>query len=108
MEVKSILIRNEISPLEAHNLCSIVADLLRAYATELKRNEPTAFNTINHCEKAAETVNDIGYMIVTEYDHEEDWSADPSEWEDDSNVSCDDCPEDECNGHCMSCRYRPV
>lgn len=30
------------------------------------------------------------------------------EWEDDSNIGCSDCPDDECTGHCMSCSYRPV
>ena len=29
-------------------------------------------------------------------------------YEDDSNIGCGDCPDDECNGHCMSCSYRSV
>ena len=27
-------------------------------------------------------------------------------WDDDSNISCSDCPDDECTGHCFSCAYR--
>lgn len=30
------------------------------------------------------------------------------EWYDGSDVGCNDCPDDECTGHCMSCPYRPV
>ncbi len=30
----------------------------------------------------------------------------PEEWDDGSDVSCSDCPESECTGHCMSCPYR--
>lgn len=30
------------------------------------------------------------------------------EWYDGSDVGCNDCPEDECTGHCMSCPYRSV
>lgn len=30
------------------------------------------------------------------------------EWEDDSDIGCNDCPDDECTGRCMSCSYRSV
>ena len=39
------------------------------------------------------------YRDTTEYRHE---------WSDGSEIGCDDCPDDECTGHCTSCRYRPV
>ena len=29
------------------------------------------------------------------------------EYQDDSHIGCLDCPDDECNGHCLSCPYRP-
>lgn len=29
-------------------------------------------------------------------------------WDNGSGVSCGDCPDEECTGHCMSCFYRPV
>ena len=29
-------------------------------------------------------------------------------YDDDSDRGCSDCPPDECDGHCMSCYYRPV
>lgn len=32
----------------------------------------------------------------------------PEEYQDDSDRSCKDCPDDECTGHCMSCYYRTV
>ena len=32
----------------------------------------------------------------------------PEEYQDDSDRSCKDCPDDECTGHCMSCYYRSV
>ena len=38
---------------------------------------------------------------------EEDFDDSPA-WEDDSDRGCEDCPDDECTGHCMSCYYRPV
>lgn len=28
--------------------------------------------------------------------------------EDGSDIGCNDCPDDECTGHCMSCSYRSV
>ena len=30
----------------------------------------------------------------------------PEEWKDGSDISCSDCPDDECTGHCFSCSYR--
>lgn len=33
---------------------------------------------------------------------------DSEAWEDDSDRGCKDCPDDMCNGHCMSCYYRPI
>ena len=39
------------------------------------------------------------YRDTTEY---------PQEWSDGSEIGCADCPDDECTGHCTSCRYRPV
>ena len=38
---------------------------------------------------------------------EEDFDDSPA-WEDDSDRGCEDCPDDECTGNCMSCYYRPV
>ena len=37
-----------------------------------------------------------------------DWDDSYGCYEDDSDRSCEDCPPDECDGHCMSCYYRPV
>lgn len=37
-----------------------------------------------------------------------DFINDNEAWEDDSDIGCQDCPDDECNGHCMNCPYRPV
>ena len=105
MKVKEILRKYEISPLEAENMCEIVSDLLKAYALDTKQLEPTAFNTIRDCEKAAETVNDLGYMIILEDEQEDNPEDDP---EDDSYRNCSDCPPEECDGHCMSCYYRSV
>lgn len=31
---------------------------------------------------------------------------DSEAWKDDSHIGCSDCPDSECNGHCMSCSYR--
>lgn len=107
MVVKDVLKLNEITALEAENMCTIIADLLKAYATEIKRLEPTAFNTIRNAEKAAETVNELGYHIIMEYDEEQDGcNEDPAGLDDNSNLGCKDCPDDECTGHCMSCYYR--
>lgn len=40
-------------------------------------------------------------------DVEDDYDYDDSDaWKDGSDVGCGDCPESECNGHCMSCAYR--
>ena len=39
------------------------------------------------------------------YEYDEEWLDDSG---DDSDVGCNDCPDDECTGHCMSCPYRPV
>lgn len=108
MRIKEILQRNEISALEAEYMCEIVADLLKAYAEKTKETEPTAFNTIRDSEKAAEVVNDLGYMLALDYDYDPDdydYEEDP---EDDSYRSCADCPPEECDGHCMSCYYRSV
>lgn len=33
---------------------------------------------------------------------------DPEDYHDDSDRGCQDCPPDECTGHCMSCYYRSV
>lgn len=38
---------------------------------------------------------------------EQDFDDSPA-WEDDSDRGCEDCPPEECTGHCMSCYYRPV
>ena len=46
------------------------------------------------------------FGIETESE-EEDFDDSPA-WEDDSDRGCEDCPPEECTGHCMSCYYRPV
>ena len=38
---------------------------------------------------------------------EVEMEEDPYAWEDDSHITCKDCPPEECTGHCMSCSYRP-
>lgn len=47
----------------------------------------------------------INQMIREDERYYED---DEEEWEDDSDIGCEDCPDDECTGHCMSCSYRSV
>ena len=37
---------------------------------------------------------------------EEDYYDEDISFEDDSDISCGDASDDECNGHCMSCSYR--
>ena len=39
---------------------------------------------------------------------EDDYDYEREAWEDDSDIGCKDCPDDECTGHCFSCPYRPV
>ncbi len=107
MKVKEVLRKNKISASEAEDMCCIVSDLLRAYAEDTTKTEPTAFNTIRQSEKAAEVVREVGYMIVMEYDEEED-GYDEYDLEDDSDRNCSDCPPEECDGRCMSCYYRSV
>ena len=46
------------------------------------------------------------FGIETESE-EEDFDDSPA-WEDDSDRGCEDCPPEECTGHCSSCYYRPV
>lgn len=49
------------------------------------------------------------FLIETEtgdLDDSEEFD-DSASWEDDSHLTCKDCPDDECTGHCMSCGYRP-
>lgn len=43
----------------------------------------------------------FGIPMETEDDFDE-------EWDDGSSMCCNDCPDDECTGHCMSCAYRPI
>jgi hypothetical protein len=42
------------------------------------------------------------------YHNDDEDFDDSAAWEDDSNIGCKDCPDDECTGHCMSCCYRSV
>ena len=46
------------------------------------------------------------FGIETESE-DEDFDDSPA-WEDDSDRGCEDCPPEECTGHCSSCYYRPV
>ena len=57
------------------------------------------------------------YDEEDDYGDEESWSyeernyqrlSDDEGYVDDSERGCKDCPPDECNGHCMSCYYRPI
>ena len=47
-------------------------------------------------------------MVFTSPVSDEDDYDESDEWNDDSDIGCADCPDDECHGHCMSCAYRPV
>ena len=50
------------------------------------------------------------FLIEAETSDSEDFDEDfddSAAWEDDSHLTCKDCPDDECTGHCMSCGYRP-
>ena len=56
------------------------------------------------CEMSDEEKEFFGIETESE---EEDFDDSPA-WEDDSDRGCEDCPPEECTGHCMSCYYRPV
>lgn len=49
-----------------------------------------------------------GLEVNVSLDFIEESNFDSDGWYDDSNISCADCPDGECTGHCMSCSYRPV
>ena len=50
------------------------------------------------------------YLTLTnpESESEDEYFDDSPAWEDDSDRGCEDCPPEECTGHCSSCYYRPV
>lgn len=108
-KIKEELKRHNITALEVEEMSRVISDLLKAYAEDVKEDTPYAFNEISNAEKAAETVNELGCNILMEYDEEDGCNEDeedPDDLDDDSNLGCKDCPEDECTGHCMSCYYR--
>lgn len=47
-------------------------------------------------------------LVNPESESEDENFDDSPAWEDDSDRGCEDCPPEECTGHCMSCYYRPV
>ena len=48
------------------------------------------------------------YLTLANPKSEDEEFDDSPAWEDDSDRGCEDCPPEECTGHCMSCYYRPV
>ena len=56
------------------------------------------------CEMSDEEKEFFGIETESE---DEDFDDSPA-WEDDSDRGCEDCPPEECTGHCSSCYYRPV
>ena len=57
-------------------------------------------NTLN------ETTEDMMYPDCSTHFITEDMEAEYDPTDDCIDVSCKDCPDDECTGHCMSCYYR--
>lgn len=42
---------------------------------------------------------------LIEYEYDDSYNYDDCDCYDDIDVSCSDCPDDECTGHCYSCPY---
>ena len=75
-------------------------------------NQGYAFHIYDeYCEKlGTENValyNDDELVEFYVFDDDDPYEDDDSDgWDDGSDVSCGDCPDDECTGHCFSCAYR--
>ena len=74
--------------------------------------EAEPYDAVEFCRERDMSETEIDFLVSEEhkkyfeedkydYDYEEEWS-------DGSEIGCKDCPDDECNGHCMSCAYRPI
>ena len=53
-----------------------------------------------------ETTEDMMYPDCSSHFITKDMEAEYDPTDDRIDVSCKDCPDDECTGHCMSCYYR--
>ena len=53
-----------------------------------------------------ETTEDMMYPDCSSHFITKDMEAEHDPTDDRIDVSCKDCPDDECTGHCMSCYYR--
>jgi hypothetical protein len=80
---------------------------------ENNKNIPRKVIADNEGWNTCPTCRDIYQLITTGQEKCEScgqlfkWSKENYEPKEDQ-IGCKDCPDDECNGHCMSCSYRPV
>lgn len=80
----------------------------------LEENYDSAMECFEECDLSEYEQKFFGisdFFIETETGDSDDFNEedfdDSAAWEDDSHLTCKDCPDDECTGHCMSCGYRP-
>ena len=85
----------------------IIRPRLEELATKFK---DVFFEVCAEKEVADEYFYDNGFELT---ESEKEWfgiddEENEYEWQDDSEIGCSDCPDDECTGRCMSCSYRPI